>query len=175
MAIAWRRPACSPPSPNSSPPMARKPPPLSPKGSARASATVNSRSTGSGNSASRYRNSHSKNRAASVRAVQAEIALEHGVDVGRIERLFEKPERARQMGAARGASIERRGHHDDGHVRALALDPQQDVRAVEARHVVVEKHHAEAAVAQLVERGGAVRSLVTSRSKRLAARILRTM
>src|ERR1035438_8195509 len=36
--------------------------------------------------------------------------------------LFEKPERARQMGAARGASIERRAHHDDCHIRALALD-----------------------------------------------------
>src|SRR5664279_5969678 len=64
------------------------------------------------------------------------------------------------MGAARGASIERRAHHDDGHVRALVLDPQQDVSAIEARHVVVEKHHAEFAVTQLLERGRAVRGLV---------------
>ena len=42
----------------------------------------------------------------------------------------------------------------------FALDPRTGVGAVEPRHVVVEKHQAEIAAAQLVERGDALRGLV---------------
>jgi len=56
--------------------------------------------------------------------------------------------------------VDYRGHHHHRHIRAFALDLRQRLKAVETGHVVIEKHQAEIAAAQLIKRGNTFRRFV---------------